>query len=209
MFTGIVQARVQVTHVQSQNDLARITLTLPNAQREGVNLGASIAIDGVCLTVTSFEPTTGEVTFDAMKQTLDTTTLGFLKNGDVVNLERSFTVGQEVGGHIISGHVDAMVDVLTITPSANNYDVTYRYPLTCAPYLFNKGFVGLHGCSLTIADINKDERWFRVSYIPETLKTTTHGLKAVGDRLNIEIDRQTQVIVDTVERVMAERTQAS
>ena len=205
MFTGIVQARCQIASLIKKPGLYTIALILPESLRKDVSLGASIAIDGVCLTVTSFNENTGEVSFDIMQQTLDLTSLYKLEEKVWVNVERSAKVSDEIGGHCVSGHIDDTAEVVSLQKSENNLKVTYHYPERLDKYLFGKGFVSLNGCSLTIADINHDKHELMVSFIPETLKVTTHGDKQPGDLINIEVDRQTQAIVDTVERVMEAR----
>ncbi|MCG8672554.1 MAG: riboflavin synthase subunit alpha, partial [Pseudomonadales bacterium] len=143
-----------------------------------------------------------QVSFDAMEVTLKLTSLGGLSVGDKVNVERSAKQGDEVGGHIVSGHVDGMADIVRVEPSENNQKVTYQLPESAMLYLFEKGFISLDGCSLTIAEIDKSKHQLTVSYIPETLRVTSHGLKQVGDKVNFEIDRQTQAIVDTVKHLL-------
>lgn len=208
MFTGIVQSKCQIQQVIKQPGLLTIAIVLPENLRHGVNLGASIAIDGVCLTVTSYNQNTGLVTFDIMQQTLDLTSLHQLTESKWVNIERSAKMNDEIGGHCVSGHIDNTAEVVLLKESANNLNIYYRYPEHLDKYLFKKGFVALHGCSLTIADISHKSHELMVSYIPETLKVTTHGEKQKGDIVNLEVDRQTQAIVDTVERVLAQRAEA-
>lgn len=205
MFTGIVQASTEIVQLQRQPGLLTISLILPESLRDNVELGGSIAVDGVCLTVTDFDTATGQVSFDIMQQTLDVTTLGESVCGYRVNIERSAKANAEVGGHLVSGHVDAMATVVRSETSDNNLQVYYQYPAALDKYLFEKGFVALNGCSLTIAQLQRETHTLMVSYIPETLRVTTHGMKAAGSRVNIEADRQTQAIVDTVERVLAAR----
>lgn len=203
MFTGIVKGALAVKKVRVQPQLASFVFDFTEELLSGLEVGASVALDGVCMTVTSIDGF--EVSFDAMQETLNLTTLGFLAEGDLVNIERSFRQDAEVGGHILSGHVDAMATIVNIEASENKKIVHYQLPAELQKYVFKKGFVAVHGCSLTVVDVNRADSTFCISYIPETLRVTTHGHKAQGDRVNIEIDRQTQVIVDTVERVLAER----
>ena len=207
MFTGIVQAKIQVhrLQLQLQPGLLSLSLQLPSSIADDVNLGASIAIDGVCLTVTSFDVKSSLVQFDVIQQTLDVTTLSQLNEGDWVNVERSARLNAEVGGHHVSGHIDSTAKITCIDSSENNRCISYQFPQHMRPYLFDKGFVSLNGCSLTISAIDKSNCVLSVSFIPETLRVTNHGLKQVGDHVNIELDRQTQTIVDTVERVMAQQ----
>jgi len=205
MFTGIVQAQCEIHSLLVKPGLITISLILPENMRLEVNLGASIAVDGVCLTVCAFDGISGEVTFDIMQETLNLTTLSALRVGYRVNVERSAKANAEVGGHWVSGHIDATATLTHIALSENNCRISYQFPEWMAKYLFKKGFVALNGCSLTIADIDYTDSTLTVSYIPETLHISTHGQKLQGDTVNIEIDRQTQAIVDTVERVLAQR----
>ena len=204
MFTGIVQAKVKVDAIERKPGLITLDITLPSAYADNIKLGASIAVDGVCLTVTYFDVKTGRVSFDIMQQTLDLTALSGLNVGDWVNIERSAKLSDEVGGHNVSGHCDAVVTISSIETTENNQRISYHYPEHYNKYLFEKGFVALNGCSLTIASIDKAKHILSVAFIPETLKTTTHGLKQLGQSINLELDRQTQTIVDTVERVLLE-----
>lgn len=204
MFTGIVQGSFPLIEVERKPGLLSLVIELPAALIEGLEIGASVSTDGVCLTVTTIEQQ--RVFFDVMQQTLSLTTLGDMQVGDYVNIERSAKQGVEIGGHIVSGHVDGIATVVAIEQPANNYFVTYRVSVEKMKYIFSKGFVGLNGCSLTVAEANKTEQTFTVCYIPETLRMTTHGKKKVGDRVNFEVDRQTQAIVDTVERFLTDNS---
>ncbi len=206
MFTGIVQTQCSIESLITKPGLISIGIILPVLLRDDVNLGASIAIDGVCLTVTEFNQASGLVIFDIMQETLNLTSLGNLAVGKPVNVERSAKANAEIGGHLVSGHVDGTAKVSALEKSENNLRVCYQFPQQLAKYLFKKGFVALNGCSLTIADINYSTNELTVSYIPETLKISTHGQKVVGDVINLEVDRQTQTIVDTVERVLAQKS---
>lgn len=201
MYTGIVQGRFPVAAVARRPGLLSIAITMPPSLLEDIEIGASVGVDGVCLTVTAIE---GEqLSFDIMQQTLTLTTLDQLEPGVLVNVERSAKQGVEVGGHIISGHVDGVVEVVAIEEPENNRFVSYRVPADKMKYILNKGFIGLNGCSLTVAEADKASNTFKVCFIPETLRVTTHGHKSVGDTLNFEVDRQTQAIVDTVENFLA------
>ena len=202
MFTGIVQGSFPLLAIERKPGLISLVIELSAELVEGLEIGASVSTDGVCLTVTAV--TGQQVFFDVMQQTLSLTTLGQLSVGDYVNIERSAKQGVEVGGHIISGHVDGVAEVVNIKQPENNYFITYRAPAEKMKYIFSKGFVGLNGCSLTVAEVDKAEHTFTVCYIPETLRVTTHGKKKVGDVVNFEIDRQTQAIVDTVENFLTD-----
>lgn len=203
MFTGIVQTSLPLKSLTKLPGLAQLVFQFSDDLLQDLSIGASVAVDGVCLTVTFIEG--GDVGFDVMQQTLDVTTLCDLKEGGFHNIERSAKQGAEIGGHIVSGHIDTTAKIVAIEPSENNHIVSYQITPELTKYVFEKGFVALNGCSLTIAECNKESAIIKVCYIPETLRVTTHGKKQVGDRVNLEIERQTQTIVDTVERVLAER----
>lgn len=199
MFSGIVSGYDRIVDIEVIDRVYRFTIELSN--RKGLEQGASVAVNGVCLSVVSWDDK--GVVFDAIEETLRLTNLGSLRIDDRVNTERSFKMGQELGGHVVSGHVDASVQVLRVDQQQNAVKVWYLLPEPLKKYLFVKGFVALDGCSLTLVDVEDDR--FSVAYIPDTLSKTTHGALEVGRLTNIEIDRQTQAIVNTVERVLAAR----
>lgn len=201
MFTGIVQKLARVDHVAREGTLLRLALALDELGH-GLQLGASVAVNGTCLTVTSIGNT---VTFDVIAETLSTTNLGQLARGDLVNVERSFTVGDEVGGHILSGHVSGVVEVVQIDEGPERRDLHFSVPPRWMKYLQHKGFVALDGASITIARVDAQAHRFVVCLIPETIARTTLGQARVGSLVNLEVDAQTQSVVDTVERVLAER----
>ena len=207
MFTGIVQQCVPIHWLDKKPGLVRFSLLLQGQLAEGVNIGASIAINGVCLTVTEFKPCDSglEVFFDMMQQTLSLTNTAEFVSGSAVNVERSAQAMQEVGGHIVSGHIDAQAEILTIEHSENNCKMRFQVPQNLSKYLFNKGFVALNGCSLTIADCSAEDGWLDVWFIPETLRATNFGQLSPGAKVNLEVERATQAIVDTVERVLADK----
>lgn len=201
MFTGIVQAAVPVVALVERPQLVTLTLELPERLCTGLAIGSSVAVNGTCLTITGFEGRL--VHFDAMLETLRVTNLGRLAVGDRVNVERAARHGDEIGGHVLSGHVHALAEIIRIEWPENNHEVVFRAPAALMKYLLPKGFVALNGCSLTIGRVEGDT--FDVWLIPETLRATTYGELQVGALVNLEIDAQTQAIVDTVERVLAER----
>ncbi len=201
MFTGIVQKLARVEAVQPEGTLVRLALALEDLA-EGLQLGASVAVNGTCLTVTSVGNT---VSFDVIAETLNTTNLGGLQSGDLVNVERSFRVGDEVGGHILSGHVSGVVEVVRVDEGPHQRDVHFAVPGRWMKYLQHKGFVALDGASITIARVDQVANTFVVCLIPETIARTTLGRVRPGSLVNLEVDAQTQSVVDTVERVLAER----
>lgn len=202
MYTGIVQGTASLKRIDENPGLKTFYLAIPESLQAGLVIGASVALDGVCMTVTSIAD--GCVSFDAMQQTLAVTTLGNLRVGDRVNVERSAAIGEENGGHEISGHVDGVVEVVAIDTPENNRIVTYKVPDKAIQYLFPQGFIALNGCSLTIAGLDKSRGEITVCFIPETLRVTTHGEKKLGDHINFEIDKRTQAIVDTVRAFLSE-----
>lgn len=203
MYTGIVYGAYTLCGLEQKPGLSSLTMDLNEALVAGLEIGASVGLNGVCMTVTGIDGR--KVHFDAMQETLSLTTLGQLSIGDSVNVERSASQGAEIGGHLISGHVDGVAELAALEQPENNCTMTFQLPMALAKYVFKKGFIGLHGCSLTVADMDKSSARFTVCLIPETLRVTNLSELKVGDKVNIEVDRQTQVIVDTVERVMAER----
>ena len=198
MFTGIVQTKLPVAEVLKAEGLTTFVFEFDNKLLMGLETGASVAINGTCLTVRSIDG--NRVYFDAIAQTLKVTNLGQIEPGSVVNLERAAKYGDEIGGHVVSGHVMDQVRVVDVVDSANNRVVWMQRPKALAPYLLDKGFVALNGCSLTIAEVKEDR--FAVHLIPETLDITVFGGIVAGDSINLEIDAQTQAVVDTVRRLI-------
>jgi len=203
MFTGIVKGRGTVEAVVERPNLRTFSIKLPEGTEEGVEIGASISVDGVCLTVTSCSGRL--VSFDVVGESLRVTTLGGLKRGDEVNIERAARDGAEVGGHPLSGHVDCLAEIERIDRPENNVVMTFRVPEPFIRYIFSKGYIGLHGTSLTVTNVDKKAGTFQVWLIPETLKITTFSQRREGDTINVEIDRSTQVVVDTVRDFLEER----
>jgi riboflavin synthase len=207
MFTGIVQGVAQVHQIHDRAGLRSFVLALPSGFDEGLAVGASVAVDGVCLTVTD-RPAPGHAAFDVMQQSLALTTLGALAPGSTINVERAAKDGAEIGGHPLSGHIDFSATLQAIRQPENNHVLRLAVPAPWMRYVFAKGYIAVDGASLTVAEAQRQadgSGWFEVWLIPETLRQTTFGAKRVGDRLNIEIERQTQVFVDTVRAAIDER----
>jgi len=200
MFTGIIQAQCEVKDIIRKPGLLSFPILLPEDINMTVKQGASIAIDGVCLTVSKIE--NNRVWFDVMKETLDKTTLGSIDVGVSVNIERSAKMGDEIGGHIVSGHVEGVVEIVAVKESENNKVMTFKVSRDWMKYIVHKGFIALDGASLTVVDPDKEKGTFDIWFIPETLAKTTFGWKKVGNRVNVEIGNQTKLIVETVERIM-------
>ena len=184
---------------QPAADFRTHTVELPGDMAGGLQTGASVAHNGCCLTVTEANGRTAR--FDLMAETLDKTNLGRLKAGDLVNLERAARFGDEIGGHLMSGHITATTEILRIERTEHNTTMHFALPAALKPYILPKGFIGLDGCSLTIGSVGEDS--FCVHLIPETLRRTLFGTRQAGDTVNLEIDPQTQAVVDTVGRILA------
>ncbi|MFJ5158408.1 riboflavin synthase subunit alpha [Pantoea sp. NPDC088449] len=205
MFTGIVQGTAEIVAIEEKELFRTHTVRLPANLLPGLALGASVAHNGCCLTVTEIK---GDlVSFDLIKETLRITNLGELSAGDVVNIERAAKFSDEIGGHLMSGHIMTTAEICKIIQSENNREIWFKLQdASQIKYILHKGFVGIDGISLTVGDVTKSK--FCVHLIPETLERTTLGAKRLGQKVNIEIDPHTQAIVDTVERVLAQREAA-
>ena len=203
MFTGIVQGQARILSASEVGGVRRFELQLPASLARGLKKGASLSVDGVCLTVTG-PPVKGLVACDAVAQSLEVTTLGKLTVGDHVNVERAARDGAEIGGHPLSGHVDFSAVITEVRQAGRNTVLRIEIPDPFRRYVFPKGYIAAHGCSLTVAECNRSQGWIEIWLIPETLSTTTLATKAGGDRLNIEIERGTQVVVDTVREALSE-----
>jgi len=177
-----------------------MSVQFPEGAMEGVQIGASVAINGTCLTVVQAE---GDlVWFDVIAETLRRTNLGTLGKDSIVNYERAARIGDEIGGHNVSGHVCTTASITSVVEGDSNRKVVMRVRDSdeWMKYILAKGFIAVDGCSLTIGEVDNDT--FSVYLIPETIRVTVFQEKGEGDDVNIEIDAQTQAIVDTVERYM-------
>lgn len=200
MFTGIVQGTGKIIRIaQPAADFRTHTVLLPEHMAHDLHIGASVAHNGCCLTITQIRGR--EADFDLMAETLAKTNLGRLTEGSEVNLERAARFGDEIGGHLMSGHITATTEILRIERTEHNTTMHFALPAALKPYILPKGFVGLDGCSLTIGSVGEDS--FCVHLIPETLRRTLFGTRQAGDTVNLEIDPQTQAVVDTVGRILA------
>lgn len=201
MFTGIVHGVGQISSVTHSPMFTRYTLTLPAFLLNNLSIGASISVDGVCQTVVEIIGNT--VTFEAIDETLKRTTIATFCVGQLVNVERAAKMGDEIGGHLVGGHIIGTARICDITSLSAEQKVIN---LSCDPiwmkYIFPKGFIALNGVSLTVGKVDPNGQ-FTVHLIPETLRATTFGALKTGDKVNVEIDHQTQIMVDTVERLVA------
>ena len=203
MYTGIVQEQLPILTIEKKEGLSTFSVDFPDYLLDQLETGASVAVNGVCFTVTSIENSV--VSFDAIRETLELSNIKHLEAGTMVNVERSAKQDAEVGGHVLSGHVIDTARVRDVESTENNCRITFSGDAAWLKYVFNKGFLAINGASLTVAELDRDAATFSINLIPETLKRTNFSLLEKGDEVNIEIESQTQVIVDTVERVMAER----
>ncbi len=197
MFTGIVEELGEVAGIERRGDAARVTI---RGSTEGVSLGESIAVNGVCLTVT--EIMDGTFTADVMGETLDRSGLGELTAGAPVNLERSVRLADRLGGHLMQGHVDGTATVVSRIPADRWEQVRISLPDAIDRYVVEKGSIAVDGVSLTVSALSPPgaaQGWFEVCLIPETLKRTTLGTRQPGDTVNLEVD----VIAKYVERLLS------
>ncbi len=198
MFTGIVEELGEVTGREPLADAARLVIRGPVVTSDAGH-GDSIAVNGVCLTVVEILPD-GQFSADVMGETLNRSSLGALRVGSRVNLERAAAVNSRLGGHIVQGHVDGTGEVVSRSPSENWEVVRIEMPAAVARYVVEKGSITVDGISLTVSGLGAESTdWFEVSLIPTTRELTTLGNAPVGTKVNLEVD----VIAKYVERLMA------
>lgn len=202
MFTGIIQTTAPLIKIIKKKNFQTHIIELESALLENLQLGASVAHNGCCLTVTKING--NQVSFDLMQETLRVTNLGDLQCGGAINIERAARFGDEIGGHQMSGHILFTAVVDKVIESENNCQVWLKIAKQFKKFIFTKGYIGIDGISLTIGEVQ--ETCFNVNLIPETLQRTNISAHKLGDRINIEIDPQTQAIVQTVERIMAQQS---
>ncbi len=198
MFTGLVEETGTVTELRDLGDAVRLTIRGPLVTSDARH-GDSIAVNGCCLTVV--DPRGDTFSADVMRESLDRTSLGDLKPGDRVNLERAMPATGRLGGHIVQGHVDGTAVVIDRTPSEHWEVVRFTLPSELARYVVEKGSITVDGTSLTVVEVTDD--WFSVSLIPTTLADTILGDRRPGDRVNLEVD----VIAKYVERLLEKGAQ--
>ena len=200
MFTGIVAASCEVVATNQGEEVRSIVVDL-SGYDDDLEIGASVAIDGVCMTVVS--AIDGDVRFEAIPETLERTTMGLLKQGSRVNIERSLRMGDELGGHILSGHIMSTARILQRTQKGEGIDLLIEHQADTKPYILEKGYIAVDGMSLTVGEVQSEG--FNLHIIPETLRITTIGEKTEGDLVNIEVDSRTQAVVDTIRSIEVER----
>ncbi len=200
MFTGIVAGTGTIREMSGQ-EVVRIVIDFQSVTTDNLETGASVSIDGACLTVVDINSPI--ISFDVIPETLQKTTLGAKSAGSSVNLERALKMGDELGGHLLSGHILGMGEITERVEGKENLDLRISCPNHIMKFIQEKGYIAIDGISLTIGNV--DETSFSLHLIPETLALTTISEKQVGEKVNIEVDSMTQTIVTTVERILEAR----
>ena len=201
MFTGIVSGQGIIHKIKNNVDYASITIKAPAGFSKNLKRGASVAVNGVCLTAK--KGATDLLEFDVITETLEKTNFKLLSKGNKVNLERSMKADTEIGGHLVSGHIHGVGIIKSINDRGQTKDLRIQPPASLMEFLFYKGYVGLNGCSLTIGKVFKSS--FNIHLIPETIKVTNFQKMKKGDLVNIEIDQTTINTVETIKKIMLER----
>ncbi|MBA6289590.1 riboflavin synthase subunit alpha [Colwellia sp. MB3u-4] len=205
MFTGIVQSQAEVIAIMRKNNAIRLKVALETPLIANLEIGASVAINGVCLTAVEFGHLSDDssfssfISFDVIDETLRVSNLADIKLGTQVNVERSLKIGDEIGGHMLSGHVHTQAVLANRIDSQDNCTLSFTIAPEYQKYIFSKGFISINGISLTLgAEVGE---LFSVYLIPETLARTNLQNAVIGDKVNIELDQQTMTIVETIERM--------
>jgi riboflavin synthase len=199
MFSGIVQGKGKILKIVSKKNHISLEISAPKNFNKRLKKGASISVNGVCLT--SLDDGEKSLKFDVINETLSKTNISKASKGSIVNLERSITASTEIGGHLMSGHIHFAGKVEKVLTKNTNKDVQIKFPKKYKEYIFEKGYIGVNGCSLTLGKINNNS--FFVHLIPETLSVTNLNTLKKGSQVNIEIDQNTIAIVETVKNSLA------
>ena len=199
MFSGIVQGKGKILKIVSKKNHISLEISAPKNFNKRLKKGASISVNGVCLT--SLDDGEKNLKFDVINETLSKTNISKASKGSIVNLERSITASTEIGGHLMSGHIHFAGKVEKVLTKNTNKDVQIKFPKKYKEYIFEKGYIGVNGCSLTLGKINNNS--FFVHLIPETLSVTNLNTLKKGSLVNIEIDQNTIAIVETVKNSLA------
>lgn len=202
MYSGITKGLFEVVSLTKNPGLITYTVNLSEDLSQNLNPGDSVAIDGVCQTLVSLAGT--KATFQAIQETLEKTTLDELHEGRYVSVERSLRVGDEMGGHEVSGHVFGTAVIQQKIVENNQFTLMIQCNPAWMKYILSKGFIAVDGSSLTVGETSPEEGRFYLHLIPETLRRTNFANKESGDRVNIEFDHKTKTIVDTVERIVGD-----
>ena len=198
MFSGIVSGLASIKSLKKEVDILSIEVKAPKNFSKKLKRGASVSVDGVCLTAKNSN--SDIIKFDIIEETLLRSTLGSLRKSQKVNLERSITQSTEIGGHLMSGHIHSVAKIMNIYVKKSSRDMKISIPKGMQKYVLEKGYIGINGCSLTVGKVSKT--LFNIHLIPETLKATNLSLLEKGQLVNIELDQNTVTIVDTVEKIL-------
>ena len=201
MFTGIVSGKGHVQKIVRYGDYISLIIKAPKDFSKNLIKGASVAVNGVCLTVKKGK--TDILEFDVIEETLQKTNFKDISKSSKVNLERSMTTKTEIGGHLVSGHIHGTGEVLKVINRQATKDLQIKIPTSLREYFFYKGYVALDGCSLTIGKVLKTS--FYIHLIPETVSVTTFKDIKKGDLINIEVEQSTINTVETVKKIMSQR----
>ena len=198
MFSGIVSGLGSIKSIKKKVDIVSIEIKAPKNFSKKLQKGASVSVDGVCLTAKNSN--SDNIKFDVIEETLSRSTLSNLVKGQKVNLERSITSSTEIGGHLMSGHIHGVARVVDMKIKESSTDMKISIPQGTGKYILEKGYIGINGCSLTVGKVNKSS--FNIHLIPETLEVTNLAVLEKKQFINLELDQNTVSIVDTVERVL-------
>ena len=201
MFTGIVQGTGTIIDINKNNSVLNLNIKVPQPMAKKLTIGDSLALDGVCLTVTRISDV--NVSFDVVNETQNRTIISNYDKNSVINLETSLEFGQQVGGHLVSGHVQTLGTIKEVEIDGDAKNILFEIPDGYCKYIFEKGYIAINGCSLTIGKVIKNT--FYVHLIPETLRATNLDNLIYGDRVNLELDQNTITIVDTTERILGNK----
>ena len=198
MFSGIVQETGKVIGFVKEKDIYNLTIESSSEFISDLKKGASISVDGVCLTVKDENPEI--LRFDLVEETIKRTNFQNIKTGDNVNLERSLKMGDEIGGHPVSGHIHGTSKVISIDKRDQSWDVKFSVESFMHDYMLHKGYVAINGCSLTVGEVSSES--FMIHLIPETLSITNLFQLEQDSIVNIELDQNTIIIADTVKKYL-------
>ncbi len=201
MFSGIVQGTAEITSATQRDDVLTIEVKLSGNLIKELEIGASVAVDGVCLTAVEITESTAK--FDIIEETIRCTTLDMARKNTQANIERSLKFGDEIGGHSVSGHVTSVATISEVKQGVNGRTLQLTSEEKEISYLMPKGFVAIDGISLTVGEVNRSTATFDVHLIPETISATTIGEKQVGDKVNLELDSATVAAVEAAKQMLA------
>ena len=201
MFTGIVEGTGTIIDINKNNSVLNLNIKVPQPIAKKLTIGDSLAVDGACLTVTRVSDV--NVSFDVVNETQSRTIISNYDKNSVINLETSLEFGQQVGGHLVSGHVQTLGTIKEVEIDGDAKNILFEIPDGYCKYIFEKGYIAINGCSLTIGKVIKNT--FYVHLIPETLRATNLDNLIYGDTVNLELDQNTITIVDTTERILGNK----